>query len=104
MAQPLLAGQSSGLNFFQFNNEERTTINLSGYTLFRADKVGMGYSCLVSCFAHCCNAERAGRIRLHLKEIGGKRVIVTHIAYDKEAALATDLDRVLAAFRSAAGH
>lgn len=98
MTQPLLPAQPD-LRYFQFNNEEKTVIDLSKFTFIRADKIGITSNCCLAIF--CSTCVRAGRIQLTLQDIATNQNLVTTIAYDHERDLMADLEKVTTAFRNA---
>ncbi len=94
MVQTLL-GSLSDLHYFQFNNEEKTVIDLSKFTLLRADKIAIG-----GCFPIFCSpCVREGRLQLSLKDIVTHRSFIMTVDYDHERDLIADLSKIRIAFR-----
>ncbi len=95
MTQPLLSPQSD-LSCFQFNNEEKTVINLSGFNLIRADKTSIG-GCWARVF--CGSCIREGGMQLTLEDTQTRRRETMRISYDYEQNLTADLKRIVKAFQ-----
>ena len=100
MLQPLQSSRVD-LRHFQCANEGRTTIDLSRYTLIRADKTKVG-SCCLQLFCFPCL--RAGDIRLVVENKQTRKQEIIRIAYDYDNELNADYEKIQQLFNSSVEH